>query len=346
MLKIKRKFYLLILLVLVLASVLSACGPQATPTEPAGSETMAATDAQPAATATATPGMPTVLLAAGTDADPGTVSRLQSTLESLAADSGLALSLVQSLTPDQLTENVKVVVGLGAGVDLAALAPTAPGIQFVAIGQPNAVAGANLSVIGDPLLEEERQSFMGGYLAALVTTDYKVAGLIPTDTSYANEAQDAYLIGARFFCGLCNPKYPPYNVFPQLTTVPAASDPATLQNAVNSLVNLGTEVVYVHAALVRPELLEILGNAGLEVVGGASPDMARNNWVGTVAIDPSPALTAIWADLLAGSPGQQVPGAILLLDREAGLVSEGRLRFFEEMKADLEADLVLPETQH
>jgi len=41
-----------------------------------------------------------------------------------------------------------------------------------------------------------------------------------------------------------------------------------------------------------------------------------------------------------------VPGAILLLDREAGLVSEGRVRLFEEMKADLEADLVLPETQH
>ena len=307
---------------------------------------MTATDAQPAATATATPGLPTVLLAAGPDADPGTVSRLQSTLEGLAADSGLALTLAQSLTPDQLTENIRVVIGVGAGVDLAALAPTAPGIQFVAIDQPNAAAGVNLSVIGDPLLEEERQSFMGGYLAALVTTDYKVAGLIPTDTAYANEAQDAYLIGARFFCGLCNPKYPPYNVFPQLTTVPAASDPATLQNAVNSLVNLGTEVVYVHAALVRPELLESLSNAGLEVVGGASPDMPRNNWVGTVAIDPSPALAAIWADLLAGNPGQQVPGAILLLDREAGLVSEGRVRLFEEMKADLEADLVLPETQH
>ena len=346
MLNIKRKFHLLTLLVLVLAGLLSACGPQATPTAPVGSETMAVTDAQPAATATATLGAPTVLLVAGPDANPGTVSRVQATLEPLAAESSLALTVVQGLTPDQLTENIRVVIGVGTAVDLNALAPAAPGIQFVAIDQPAAVAGANLSVIGNPLVEEERQSFMGGYLAALVTTDYKVAGLIPSDTLYANETQDAYLIGTRFFCGLCNPKFPPYNTFPQLSTVPAASDAATLQNAVNTLVNLGTEVVYVHADLVTPELLEILSNAGLEVVGGASPDMARNNWVGTVVIDPSPALAALWPDLLAGGPGQQLPGSVTLLDTEAGLVSEGRIRLFEEIKADLEADLVLPETQH
>jgi hypothetical protein len=32
------------------------------------------------------------------------------------------------------------------------------------------------------------------------------------------------------------------------------------------------------------------------------------------------------------------------MDDEAGLISDGRLRLFEEMAADLEADLVLPET--
>jgi hypothetical protein len=123
-----------------------------------------------------------------------------------------------------------------------------------------------------------------------------------------------------------------------------SSDTATLQNTVGTLDSLGIEVVYVHAALVTPELLNLLADYGIEVVGGASPDMARNNWVGTVAVDSSPALIAIWGDLMAGNSGQQLPGSIVLLDLESGLLSEGRMIMFEEIKTDLENDLVLPET--
>lgn len=342
----KRKLYLLIILVLVLASALSACGPRATDTDVMASETLVVTDAAPVATSTPTQGPPTVLLVAAPDADPATLTRLQATLETLAAESALAVTVVNGLTPEQLTENIKIVVSVGAEVDLAALAPAAPAVQFVAVGQPNAIPGANMSVIGNSTVEEERQSFMGGYLAALVSSDSKVTGLIPSDIALTDQAQDAYLIGARFFCGLCNPKYPPYNSFPQLLTLPAASDAAALQNAVDTIANLGTEVVYVHAALVSPELLNILAGTSMDVVGGASPDMPRNNWVGTVAVDPAPALAAMWADLMAGNPGQQLPGSIILLDQEAGLISEGRMRLFDEIKADLEANLVLSETQH
>jgi hypothetical protein len=55
-------------------------------------------------------------------------------------------------------------------------------------------------------------------------------------------------------------------------------------------------------------------------------------------------LAQIWPDITAGTGGHQVPNGILLIDDEAGLISEGRMRLFEEMVAELEADLVLPET--
>jgi hypothetical protein len=337
-----RKFQVLIVLLIVFASLLSACGPKTEVPETDISETSMPLETQ--TPSTPTPGAPTVFLVISPDANPATAAQLQSALETLAAESALTLTVVNGLTPDQLTENIKVVVGLGTGTDLAALAPAAPAIQFVAIGQPNAVPGANLSVIGDPLVEEERQSFMGGYLAALVTSDYKVAGLIPADIPLTAEAQNAAMTGARFYCGLCKSLYPPYNSYPQVFTLPVSSDTATLQNTVGTLDSLGIEVVYVHAALVTPELLNLLADYGIEVVGGASPDMARNNWVGTVAVDSSPALIAIWGDLMAGNSGQQLPGSIVLLDLESGLLSEGRMIMFEEIKTDLENDLVLPET--
>ena len=174
------------------------------------------------------------------------LAELQGHSRNLAAESSLALTVVNSLTPDQLTENVKVVVGFGAGTDLGRSGTRCAGSPIRAIDQPNVVPGANLNVIGDPLVEEERQSFMGGYLAALVTRDYKVAGLIPSDIPLTTEAQNAYETGARFYCGLCKSQYPPYNSYPQLYTLPLGSDVTALQNAVATLSDLGVQVVYVH----------------------------------------------------------------------------------------------------
>ena len=337
-----RKFQFLIILLIVFASLLSACGPKTTVPGTEISETSVPLETQTPSTPTLD--APAVILVISPDANPTTAAQLQATLETLAAESSLSLTVVNGLTPDQLTENIKVVVGLGAGTDLAALALAAPAVQFIAIDQPSAAPGANLSVIGDPLVEEERQSFMGGYLAALVTSDYKVAGLIPADIPLTAEAQNAFMTGARFYCGLCKSLYPPYNAYPQVLTLPVGSDAAAIQNAVGTLDELGIEVVYVHAALVTPELLNLLADYGIEAVGGASPDMARNNWVGTVAVDPTPALASIWGDVMAGNGGRQMPGSIVLLDLESGLLSEGRMILFEEIKLDLENDLVLPET--
>lgn len=337
-----RKSQVIIVLLIVLASLLSACGPETAVTQTAISETSAPFETQTPPTPTLS--APTVLLVISPDADPVTALQLQTTVETLAVESSLSLTVINSLTPDLLTENVKIVVGLGTGADLAALALTAPAIQFVAIDQPNAVPSTNLSVIGDPLVEEERQTFMGGYLAALVSSDYKVAGLIPSDIPLTTEAQNAYMTGARFYCGLCKSLYPPYNIYPQVFTMPVSNDSTVIQTAVANLVALEAEVVYVHGQLIAPELLNLLTDRGILIVGGESPDMARNNWVGTVAVDPSPALTRIWGDVVAGTGGQQVPGSIVLLDLESGLLSDGRRIMFDEMKTDLEENLVLPET--
>lgn len=347
-LKLKRKRYfksLVLFLILAFGLVLTACRPgeEATPTSAVPTVDPAAATAV-ATTATPTPGAPTVLLAAGPEADPQAVSLVQSSLETLAAEAALQLVSVSALTPDELTENVRVVVAVGPGFDLPGLAAGSPGIQFVGIDQPTLTPGPNLSVLGDPVTDEERQNFMAGYLTAVLSEDNKIAGLLPSDIPETTQAVNAFVIGARFFCGICNPQFPPYNAFPQWESYPAGSSADTIRPLLNEYVNMAVEVIYVHAALVSPDLLNALSDLGITVVGSASPDNPRNNWAGTVVLDPGPALAQIWPDVLAGTGGHQVPNGILLMDTEAGLISEGRMRLFEEMAADLEADLVLPET--
>ncbi len=344
MLKPNQKIFQIISIIIALGLFLAACKPDVTTTPTQPVESTSSTEVIITEAPTPTPGVPSAVLVISPNADPVSVARTQSTLETLTADSSLALSVVDSLTADQLTENIRIVIGVGEGIDLAGLAISAPAIQFVAVDQPNAVPGTNLSVIGNPVIDEERQSFMAGYLTALVSADYKVGGIVPSDITLTTEAVNAYVIGARFFCGLCNPKYPPYNAFPQWETMPTGSGQTAFQPVVDGLANLGVEVVYLHADLVSPELLNYLSEIGMEVVGGTSPDMARSNWVGTVALDPGPVLEGFWPGLIAGTGGQQASNAVMLTDLEAGLVSEGRLQKFNEMAADLANNLVLPET--
>jgi hypothetical protein len=345
--KIKQQTVFTGFVLAVLAVTLAGCGLNATETPYLSEETSAVTD-QPEVTEiaqepTATATVPTVILVAPPDANLTTVSQTRTALEVLASESDLELVETDNLTPEMITPGVQIVVGVGTGVDLAALASNAPAVQFVVIDQPAATPSTNLSVIGDSVVDQQRQSFMAGYLTTLVSTDYKIAGLVASDMETTTVAINAFVIGARFFCGLCQPKYPPYNPFPQWETLPIGSGASAFQGVVDGFVNLGVEVIYVDSALVTGDLLSYLADSGLKIVGGASPDLPRNNWIGTVSLDPGTALTELWQDLMSSAGGRQVASSVTLTDTGSGLLSEGRTRLFEEMLADLEAGLVSPE---
>jgi hypothetical protein len=223
---------------------------------------------------------------------------------------------------------------------LNTLASNAPNISFVAIGDPAAVVAANLSVIGDQLNDARQRAFMAGYLSALISSDNKVVALIADENPSRDLLVESYLVGVRFFCGLCQPLYPPYNPFPQWEALSSDVVGERYQLVVDNLTNMAVEVVYVHGELISPELLAYLEESGMKVVSDRAPDIQRSNWVGTVISNPMPALDALWPALLMAAPGKQMSSEIMLTDREAGLVSEGRYRLFEIMVADLQAGLV------
>jgi len=287
--------------------------------------------------------VPAVLLIVSDGADPYVAAQVQMALETLAPESELSLVVAESLAEELITPNIRVVVGVGEGVDLTQTAAIHPETVFVAIDQSGGSPTENLSVIGDSSIGLQRQTFMAGYLAALMTSDFKAAVLAPSDSEDTDTIINTFVIGARFFCGNCQPKYPPYNAFPQWELIASGDAVDGYQPAIDSLIAKGVEVIYVHHSVASRELLTALEDAGVKVISDQSPDFPRSNWVGTVTLDPAVALTALWPDLLSGSAGVQIPGAVVLMDRDLGLVSEGRYRLFAEMVADLQSGLVSTE---
>ena len=148
---------------------------------------------------------------------------------------------------------------------------------------------------------------------------------------------EAFINGARFYCGICQPKYPPYNTFPSWQTLAIENVSSNYQLAVDALAAIGTEVVYLPGSLQSPELLAYLDSLELKVISDQrSENPLTENWVGTLGLDPIPALKSIWLDVLAGSGGHQMAASITLLDTENGFLSEGRSRLFEEMVMEIE----------
>lgn len=340
-LKMSHWIFWVVLILSVASCAPNINGPTESPAETQGAVDVTEMPA-PTQTATAVELEPAVFLVTSPEADPSALLQTETALLSVIQDGELILETWENLTPEMISSNVKIVVGVGPGLDLNNLAAGAPETAFVAIDDPDAVTANNVSVIGDPVVDQQRQAFMAGYLAALISTDYKVAAIVPSDTDVTDQIVDAFVIGARFFCGICQPKYPPYNAFPQWETMAADDAVAGFKPVVDPLIANSVEIVYVQKSIASPELLTYLAESNVKVVGDQSPEMERNNWVGTIAKDPGPALVELWPELLNGTGGTQLPASVILTDTAAGLISEGRYRLFEEMAADLEAGLVSP----
>lgn len=345
--KCKRNF-ITVLLTLLMVFGMAACVAE-TPTgetvQPAETvETPPPEEATASPSPTPSPDLPVVLLAVGPEADPWQVGRAQGVLEELIAESSLGLVVQEGLEVGPLAPNVRMLVGINLSLDPAALAGVNPATTFVFIDQEGAVPLSNLSVIGEATLDQQYQTFMAGYLAALVSSDYKVAGLIPAGQALSDLMIDAFVVGAEFFCGVCNPLYPPFENFPQWETLSPETANGGFEPVMENLAIKGVEVLYIQRQLASPAMLTYLADKAVKIVGDGTPDAVRNNWVGTVTSDPGPALMQLWPDLMAGMGGAQIPSAIALKDTEAGNISEGRLRMFEEMAEALEAGLVSPQT--
>jgi hypothetical protein len=329
---------------ILLVALLAACTPEAQLIESPESDPVIET-AVPVATETEeTPpvpvAVPTVLLASGTEVDPLVWSQTEVLLETLAAESGMMLVSMEGLTPDRITPEVKVVIGVGTGLDLNGMAASAPNVSFAAIGNPDVAVTDNLSVIGDPLVGMRQQAFMAGYVSALISQDNKVVALIAEESPIRDSLVESYIIGARYFCGLCQPVFPPYNPFPQWETLSSGIGQDGFRSVIDNYNNINVEVIYLHGDLVSPERLAYLEEVDIKVVSDRSPGVVPNNWIGTLVMDPLPPLEALWPDLVGGMPGRLVPTAITLGNSESGLMTAGRYRLFEAMVANVQAGMV------
>jgi hypothetical protein len=250
-------------------------------------------------------------------------------LQQLAASEAMEFTSLEALPKDDAAE-VALLVALPTDPGLQAWAESHPEVQTVSLGIPGLKPTPNLSVVAPDGIRYDQLGFALGYLAAMVTPEYRV-GALALDTSPATLALTrGFVAGGTYYCGLCRPVHPPYVEYPAyLEGKPA---------------DLGAEGLSTLLVAPQPQSLSELGlaaDSAIAFVGVGDPagDLA-STWIASADFDVAAALEAAWTQAQDGQVGTTISLGIRFHSVDPAVVSEGRLRLAEALLSDLSAGVI------
>jgi hypothetical protein len=279
---------------------------------------------------------PLVILYAPPGSDDLLVNDLGSELSELAAQDGLRFDTRSQMLGSDFEEDLRLVVVLPPDPGVLNLTQTYPQVQFLAIGISDLEAGGNLSVIGTGGDRPDQQGFLAGYLATVVTPDWRVGIISQGDTASGMAARNGFVNGVIFFCGLCRPVFPPFHQYPSFYDLPGGASQEEQQVAADFLIGQSVKTVYVFPGMADPFLMEYLAQAGVNLIGAEDPPaVVQNNWIASVQTDLLSSVNEVWPRLMKGETGisQELP--LIIANHNEDLFSPGRQRHVEKILSDL-----------
>jgi len=335
----RKQLGALVFVVFAVCVFIQACSPSPNEGEP-GPDLQETPTSRPTSTTVPAPS-PTpephlVFLITPPGANPEAASEVERVLDELTAVSGMRLESQSELTQNSIPDDTYLVVVLAPDPGVVEIAAARPEINFLAVGIPGISAGGNINLVGGEGDRPDRQGFIAGYLAAVVTKDWRVGTIGSSISTPGQAARDGFLNGVIFFCGLCRPAFPPFSQYPQFYDVGINAGEDELKAAADYLIAQGIETIYIAPGFNNTTLFEYLVESEVNIIGSVSPDdRFLNNWITTVGLDFSSAIKLIWPRILNGETGISIDIPIILSERNQTLFSPGRQQLVERILADL-----------
>ncbi len=271
--------------------------------------------------------------------DPGIIEFRDEVVD-LAYQSGLGLENLTTMQENDFQSDVTLVFLLEADPGVAELASGHPDVQFVIVGLPGIAASNNISVLDTQDRRPDHQAFVAGFIAAMVADDWR-AGVVSIGSGAENEAiQTGFINGARYFCGLCRPAFPPFYEYPQSFQLDTGGEDWGSLAALIQENRLG--VIYLAPLEVFQSNVQEDLQLNIAIIGdGARPDaVPESQWLATIRYSAINSLRTVWEDLLGGRGGLTLHWELKIIDVNRDLLSEGRERAARGLIDDMEAGFV------
>ena len=346
--KMLRRYRLLLIpILIVLTALLSGCGETLTETPPptvtaelVAPTTAPATDSPPPTDAP-TPLPPVGVLVTPEGVLDWQAASIQEMLQSLSLDTGMVWEMRAGLSPSELPPGAQLVVALYPTPNLDELVAANPDLQFLAIGIPDLTPAPNLSRIDGDGFRIDQQAFLAGYLAAVITEDWRVGVISESGVGRGQAARLGFQNGARYFCGLCRPVFPPFENYPLFVQVPTGASTPDWLAAADLLFEKGVKTIYLAPGIDQAPLREYLAENGVLIIGSAPRGgFPETHWAAGVHSAPEMALFDLWPALSAGNPPEPRLLPLVIADVNESGISPGRLEFIEALVPDLQSGIV------
>jgi hypothetical protein len=335
-----NKFHLLHAILLIMLGIMTACG--VTPTsEPTSTSTGSLTPTLiPSPTPTSGPGE--VLLYIPETLDSIGSKAIEDSINTLADANGLVVRLVESDLVGMISSETRVVVSMESIDGIEQVASDNPQIGLITVGVVTE-GPTNLYSIRQPSESYDKSGFLAGYIAALVTADYRAGAIALSGDGKENAALQGFLNGVTFYCGLCRAAYPPFNSYPQSQLISSA-EPGPLLDAVQAMRDLGVTTIYLSPGLNKPELFDALrGTDDIQFIGSGVPvDTEGYTWIVTVTTDIATGIQQAWEAWLAGESITVIDPPLAVFHPDESLLSPGKLEHIESIIQDLESGRIDP----
>ena len=323
-----RKTPLAILLIVLGAAMLVACGratpsPTAAPPQPTAAPSVTPTLIPPSAT----PAPPAVALITAPNARPGVKNAVERWLQALAEKQGYAFTLTSAKT---LPQNTVLAVAIGG------IPPKAGKARRIAVNPPPNANPDGAQTLSTAKADLIHRAFLAGYLAAVITEDWRIG--ILADTS-EEKAVKAFKDGGIYYCGLCRPVHPPFFAYPQFAIVPAGAQNGEWAESVRELAGAGK----VHTLALSPLALKQMSsfpalNANLIALPPTGESTTAENIAISVESNIAAALERLWKHPQESSANAAMQIKVL----KPNSISPGRLKWVQETQKALEEGLIAP----
>ena len=332
---------------LVIMLLLTGCGAMGEKTVSPEEGTFTAVP-EPTATPidTPTPLPPVGVLRTPPGSDQGLIDELNPIIGSYIRDLGLRFQVLINLTADDFQyDDYQIVIVLAPYPELQILAESTPDTKYLAVGFNDLAPGENLSVLRSGGGDYDIQGFIAGYIAALITTDWRVGALSVQENPDALAARDGFRTGVKYYCGLCNPKYAPIGInylYPKYIDLPVDATDLQISANVDFMVDRVVNTFYIVPGAGTQLMYRMLVAYEKNIIGPGSDyqEEYKNNWVVSLEYDLLAAFEEFWPRFMEAESGLEHIPPLLLTDINYDLLSEGKVMMVEKILEEVSSGFI------
>ncbi len=268
-----------------------------------------------------------------------TIRSVVESANSISKTTGLVLEQKPQLNTAELASQaagLKLIIVMPPDPDVQRISEQYPDIAFVTIGIDGLTARDNLYIMTNAEGHPEWEGFLGGFVSALVTSEWRIGMVTHAGSGDGAKAADGFVNGGVFYCGLCNPLYPPFVDYPYTLALNANATQSEWQPIADDMIHSGVKTVYIYPEVAVPELLVYLAQNGLRIISGEPViEPLRPAYLATINQTSSTSVTAALQDAIGGKSPGTYTGQVMVTPIDGNLISEGKMRFINQVITDL-----------